>query len=518
MYINYQKTALLLGLTALFGSPVLAQQMPVFNQHIYNNFLYNPARTGVEEEGNIWLGQRKQWTNMPDAPDTYYLSVESPIRKHNIGIGGMIMSDRTHILQRTSGNISFGYHNIKFADGIQASVGLAAGFYNQSVKYKDVTVSDPNDNILYSSDRNTTAFHAAAGLLVRWGGFRLDIAAPQLLNTSVDYLDPSKAGSSFQLVNHSFLKAGYQFGFGEPEKRFNMEPSAAVRLVGNGAVPIQGDFNLLCNYGEKFWLGGGMRIGRGVERDNIAYMLTTGVRIAKRFSFHYTYEGADAMLNNSLGASHEFTIGYKFGQDKHSLDKMEAQLTDLSQTVSQNDKDVRDLIQKNKMRDDSINKRLHSRIDSTNTRIESVKRIQERLRQTEDDIRDIKTNIKYHERKLNFEKIGSVYFVTDQSELMEEGRVKLRDVKEILENKPKIVKIYIQGHASREASQTHNLMLSDRRIVAVKQYLVGLGISEALIITSPFGEESPINTVQETGEERARERRVDIIILEDKFK
>lgn len=67
----------------------------------------------------------------------------------------------------------------------------------------------------------------------------------------------------------------------------------------------------------------------------------------------------------------------------------------------------------------------------------------------------------------------------------------------------------LRGHADSIGEYKYNWMLSDRRALSVKKYLVSKGIAENRIVTSPFGSTIPIAT-NKTEAGRQKNRRVEI--------
>ena len=60
---------------------VWAQQKPHYTQYVINQYIINPAITGIENYVDLKLSHRHQWVGMQDAPVTTYLSVHGPIGK-----------------------------------------------------------------------------------------------------------------------------------------------------------------------------------------------------------------------------------------------------------------------------------------------------------------------------------------------------------------------------------------------------------------------------------------------------
>ena len=58
-----------------------AQQRPQYSQYMMNNYLLNPAVTGVEDFLDFKAGMRRQWVGLEGAPITYYASAHAAIGK-----------------------------------------------------------------------------------------------------------------------------------------------------------------------------------------------------------------------------------------------------------------------------------------------------------------------------------------------------------------------------------------------------------------------------------------------------
>src|SRR5213080_1053752 len=57
------------------------QQKPYYTQYILNNYILNPALTGIENYTDLKISYRNQWAGITGAPVTTYLSVHGPIGK-----------------------------------------------------------------------------------------------------------------------------------------------------------------------------------------------------------------------------------------------------------------------------------------------------------------------------------------------------------------------------------------------------------------------------------------------------
>jgi outer membrane protein OmpA-like peptidoglycan-associated protein len=109
--------------------------------------------------------------------------------------------------------------------------------------------------------------------------------------------------------------------------------------------------------------------------------------------------------------------------------------------------------------------------------------------------------------------LGDVLFETGQTELREEAMASLIEVVDLLQSEPE-KNIRIEGHTDSTGDSETNLSISKQRANAVLEALVSLGVDRGRFSTAGMGEDFPIAS-NETEEGRARNRRVDVILLDD---
>ena len=109
--------------------------------------------------------------------------------------------------------------------------------------------------------------------------------------------------------------------------------------------------------------------------------------------------------------------------------------------------------------------------------------------------------------------LGDVLFAVGETELLPSAEQNLDDVIELLESEPDKA-IRIEGHTDSTGPAALNLRLSEERARAVRDALVELGIDASRLNAVGMGEDFPIAT-NTTEEGRARNRRVDVIVLNE---
>src|SRR5438128_1391094 len=77
-----KKIHLLIGFVC-FSLLASGQAKPSYTQYILNNYILNPALTGIENYVDIKLSNRNQWTGIDGHPVTTYVTVHGPIGKED---------------------------------------------------------------------------------------------------------------------------------------------------------------------------------------------------------------------------------------------------------------------------------------------------------------------------------------------------------------------------------------------------------------------------------------------------
>ncbi len=78
------KQGFLIVLFVILKSSTMAQQKPHYTQYILNQYIINPALTGIENYTDIKLSHRHQWKDIDGSPVTTYFTIQGPIEKKTI--------------------------------------------------------------------------------------------------------------------------------------------------------------------------------------------------------------------------------------------------------------------------------------------------------------------------------------------------------------------------------------------------------------------------------------------------
>lgn len=100
-----------------------------------------------------------------------------------------------------------------------------------------------------------------------------------------------------------------------------------------------------------------------------------------------------------------------------------------------------------------------------------------------------------------------VFFAYDSSQVNPEEAGKCEQVASYLK-KGKGQGVIVEGHADERGSREYNLALGERRALAVRDYLISLGVDSSVIQTKSYGEEMPENMGHDENAWRTNRRSV----------
>ncbi|MGV3539149.1 MAG: type IX secretion system membrane protein PorP/SprF [Rufibacter sp.] len=330
-----KKLASLLFLLVL-AAPVFAQQKPQYSQYIFNNYLLNPALSGIESYTDVRLGTRRQWVGIDGAPVTYYLSGHTslgmsdrssnapkagkgfipkmPVSNHRAnkyhksrphhGFGAMAQVDKTGPLSNKSLNLTYAYHH-PITKRINMSVGIAGGLVQSSLNGNAIQMAQENDPTLQQGMLTKTKFDLGLGTWIYSDIFYVGFSAAQLLTDKISKNEGIQAAQQ-ELQPHFFGTAGYRLRL---RYDFSLEPSVMVKVA--SPSPISVDVNMKATYANRIWAGVSYR-----HKDAMAAI--AGMNVNHIIDVGYSYDLTTSELSNASAGSHELILGIKL-QNKGRL-------------------------------------------------------------------------------------------------------------------------------------------------------------------------------------------------------
>lgn len=310
-----------------------AQQKPYYTQYILNNYILNPALSGIENYTDIKLSYRNQWTGIEGAPVTIYLSAQTPIGKKDYrttatsfevpgenprgksywedytapaphhGIGLIVMNDKTGYLSRFSAYATYAYHK-----GLSAKTTLAAGFLGgiSQVSLDRSKIEwgtlDPNDPAIGYNNGELKKLRPEVG-----AGLWL-YSADYFAGLSVLNIIPGKANFATNNMYASYFEpqfiatTGYRFFVSDEVSAL---PSVMLQFI--RPFPVQVHTNIKFQYLDKLWAGASYRFS--AELGGFAAM--AGINVSNTFNISYAYDASTtSRLRNYAQNTHEIMFGF----------------------------------------------------------------------------------------------------------------------------------------------------------------------------------------------------------------
>ncbi len=333
------KRKLLLIPVLLVCVQLMAQQRPHYTQYILNNYILNPALSGIENYTDVKISSRDQWVGLKGAPKTTYFSIQAPIGKGDYrtsstsfqvpgqnprgkyywenytaaephhGIGFTMINDKTGSFNRFTANATYAYH-LGLSPTMNLSAGFSAGITNISIDKSKQDFSgggdpyDPATGASISGELNRIRPDLGVGLWLYSKNFFVGLSAQQIIPQKLSFSDDAAFISKGRLIPHLFLTGGVRFMAGED---VNIIPSLMIKYVdGSSKNNFQPEMNLKVQYRDLLWLGGSYRY-----EDGFAGM--AGFNVSNTFNVGYAYDITTTALNTVSRGTHEFMVGFTFG-------------------------------------------------------------------------------------------------------------------------------------------------------------------------------------------------------------
>lgn len=288
-----------------------AQQDPAYTQYMFNMLPINPAYAGSRDVISMTAMYRKQWVNIPGAPETMTFSADAPLKNERLGVGINIMNDRIGIFNNLSANAMLSYR-IRFERSTLA-FGVQAGFTQFMAKYGEVQTTEGgvNSDGVFSQNAPTRYLpNIGAGLYYSSNKFYFGVSLPKLLANQLNDFVPQQTIKDYfrsSQFRHVFVMGGYVFNLNQD---LVLKPSFLYKVV--SGAPMQLDLNCNLWIYNKFGIGASYRSFADVSL-LLELQATNNIRIG------YAYDWTHSRLRNYTYQSHEIMLRYEFGYTKSKV-------------------------------------------------------------------------------------------------------------------------------------------------------------------------------------------------------
>ncbi len=292
---------LLMGLTSGFS-----QQLPQFTQYMFNTISINPAYAGSRGTFSAVGLHRSQWVGLEGGPETQTLSIHTPLRNDQIGLGLSFINDKLGYE-----NFSYLYgdfsYTIQTSEEAKLAFGIKAGFTHYNIDQE--LLNDPSviNDPFFNDVSNRWSPNVGAGLYWHTNRWYIGLSTPRLLNT--DYNNGGNGNIDYVALERLsyYFTGGYVFDLNETTK---LKPSILLKAT-NGA-PLSFDISANFLFNEVFWIGGGYRFNESAA----AIGGIADFQVTKQLRIGYAYEYPISDIRPYTSGTHEILLMFEIFKSK----------------------------------------------------------------------------------------------------------------------------------------------------------------------------------------------------------
>jgi type IX secretion system PorP/SprF family membrane protein len=524
-----------------------AQQLSMYSQYYWNDFVINPAFTGIKNTPRVQLGYRNQWSGFKGAPKTYTIGGHTSLKNTNMGVGGMIFSDdQGGAIQQNGVMLNYAY-NLKLDKQSGISFGIA-GILNQ-YGYNGSDIQNINPDATLQANVRQLVPDLNFGMVYHLKNkLFIGLASSQLIQSRLKKLNQFSTSEN-QLIRHYNLSASY---LTKINSTLTAEPYAMLRTTFIKAP----QFELGAKVTYNDFVFGGLSY-----RNKESVIGLIGMNY-KNFVLAYSYDFTLSSIRNYSTGSHEVLLAYQFNRKSKTPEVIIEQPTQPKDSDGDGVADNEDLCPNVKglkeykgcpdsdgdgvfddldecpkvvgLKDnkgcpwpDSDNDGLSDNKDDCPKIAGSVENRGCPYGDTDGDgVNDNAdecpktpgpiTNkgcpvIEKKDQEVVDMAVKNLEFETGKDIIEERSKPSLNTLAEKLKQKSEW-NLLLSGHTDNVGDDDANMILSKNRSEAVKSYLISRGISESRIKVNYFGETKPIAD-NNTQEGRQKNRRVEFLIV-----
>jgi type IX secretion system PorP/SprF family membrane protein len=313
-----------------FAAHLTAQNYPHYTQYVMNQYVINPALSGIENYTDVKLGYRHQWLGLTGGtPRATYATIHGPLSKKDYkpsptgfempgenprgtnywqqyeasaphhGVGFTLQNMKAGFFNFAKAKATYAYH-VGVSQRTTISAGVAAGISQVSINSEAVKFNNPADPTLGNAVDvlRKVKPELDMGVYVYSADYFIGASAMQIIPQKVKFVDSQgNYGSTLRL--HSFLTAGYRL---QVSPDVSVMPSVLAKYIPNTPTS-QFDINLKAQYQDLIWLAGSYRFKYG-------YTGMIGVNISNTLNIGYSYDYTTTRLRNYSNGTHEVVIGF----------------------------------------------------------------------------------------------------------------------------------------------------------------------------------------------------------------
>src|ERR1044072_6153467 len=188
-----------------------AQQKPHYTQYVLNQYILNPALTGIENYTDVKVSHRHQWVGIDGSPFLSFFTDITPLVKKaykttpphfsspgenprgeryweeytaaepHHGIGLQVINDKAGPLNQFTANVTYAYH-LGISPRTSIAAGFGAGFTKLGLQTDKLQFATAVDPAVYSSGTiNKWKPDVSAGVYVSFADYFVRVSVQQIM-------------------------------------------------------------------------------------------------------------------------------------------------------------------------------------------------------------------------------------------------------------------------------------------------------------------------------------------------
>ena len=277
-----------------------SQQDPVYTQYMNNLLTIQPAYAGISGALNVTGISRAQWVGFEGAPNTNTLTINSPLRRFNVGLGLSIINDKWGPIRQNGIYADYAYR-VNLSRDQYLAFGIKGGFNIYQAYLTDLVINNPNDAV-FMYDVNMK-FLPNLGLGIMWHSdrFFLGASAPKILKNRIQ---SDNSENVYREVLHFYAMGGYVFFLSDMLK---FKPTFLYRWAEKSPSFVDLSANVL--FYDRVWFGA---ICRTSFQQWNTFGLIFQFNVNSQLKFGYAYDQTTFHPTQVNSGTHEFLISYDF--------------------------------------------------------------------------------------------------------------------------------------------------------------------------------------------------------------
>lgn len=290
------KDILLVVTSLILYSTVYSQEQNIFTRYRYHMNIINPACVGVDGQTLLTSSLRRQWTGVPNGPESQYVSVGAPIA-NKLAIGLSVENNKTFIEKQGFLGLDLSYrlqisNNTDLYFGIKA----VADFYDVNFTGLNTynVVVDPSIQSISRFSPNI-----GVGTLIKGENWYATFSVPRIFDLA-KVKEKEGVALVYTDLPQMYIGAGMDFDINDD---IMLKPSLNWNYIQNSPSILNA--TAMLNFNDKF------EIGANYSTDNKYAGLAT-IRISNRFVFGYAYEMSTIAALARSKNTNEILLQFKF--------------------------------------------------------------------------------------------------------------------------------------------------------------------------------------------------------------